>query len=451
MSDMVGANSLRVLVVDDQINIRKTLSICLESDGHEVAAVSNPDDALTEAGARPFDLAFVDLILGSRSGLDLIPRLLAQSPWMRVVIITAHGSIDSAVETMKRGAWDYLTKPFTPAQVKLVTDRVARMRALEQEVAGLQGALGQTEAQSLLRSNAPAMQRAVNLGRQVAKGDTTVLLRGESGTGKGVLARAIHAWSPRSGKPMATISCPSLSAQLLESELFGHARGAFTGAVRDHAGRVEMCDGGTLFLDEIADLPLELQPKLLRFVQDREYERIGESTTRRADVRMISATNADLEKAVREGRFREDLLYRIQVVQIDLPPLRERPEDMLDLAERFAAEMNAGHSPGISEAAIAALRAYRWPGNVRELRNVIERGLILSQGRQIGLEHLPVVIASPGAGRNTSAAGEMVSLDTLEETHIRRVLARTKSLEEAADVLGIDVATLWRRRKKYGI
>jgi NtrC-family two-component system response regulator AlgB len=451
MSDPVSPRSLSVLVVDDQINIRKTLAISLEADGHEVVAVSNPDDALTEAAARPFDLAFVDMVLGSRSGLDLIPRLLAQSPWMRVVIITAHGSIDSAVETMKRGAWDYLTKPFTPAQVKLATDRVARMRALEQEVAGLQGALGQSEAQSLLRSNAPSMQRAVNLGRQVARGDTTVLLRGESGTGKGVLARAIHAWSPRGGKAMATISCPSLSAQLLESELFGHVRGAFTGAVRDQPGRVEKCDGGTLFLDEIADLPLELQPKLLRFVQEREYERLGDSVTRRADVRMIAATNADLEAAVREGRFREDLLYRIQVVQIDLPPLRERGEDLLDLAERFAAEMSAGKSPGISEAAVAALRAYRWPGNVRELRNVIERGLILSQGRQIGLEHLPVAVAMVGGSPNAPAAGEMVSLDTLEETHIRRVLARTKSLEEAAEVLGIDVATLWRRRKKYGI
>jgi two-component system, NtrC family, response regulator AlgB len=455
MDEPVATNSLRVLIVDDQINIRKTLAMCLDSDGHSVVAVSNAADALAEAAARPFDLAFVDLLLGSSSGMDLIPGLLAQSPWMRVVIITAHGSIDSAVETMKRGAWDYLTKPFTPAQVKLVTERVARLRSLEQEVAGLQGAAGQTDVQSLLRTRSPVMQRAVNMARQVARADTTVLMRGESGTGKGVLARAIHAWSHRAAKPMATVSCPALPAQLLESELFGHVRGAFTGAVRDNPGRVAMCDGGTLFLDEIGDLPLELQPKLLRFVQDRQYERVGESLTRQADVRMICATNADLERAVKSGRFREDLLYRIQVVQIDLPPLRQRPEDVVDLAERFSAELSGGRSPGISEPAVAAIRGYRWPGNIRELRNVIERALILSQGQRIGVEHLPVVLAagSPAAVESGAPtyAGDLVSLDKLEEIHIRRVLARTKSLEEAADVLGIDVATLWRRRKKYQI
>jgi NtrC-family two-component system response regulator AlgB len=451
MDEAVPTRSLRVLVVDDQINIRKTLAMCLEVEGYGVVAVSNAADALAEAAARPFDLAFVDLLLGSTSGMDLIPLLLAQTPWMRVIIITAHGSIDSAVETMKRGAWDYLTKPFTPAQVKLVTERVAHLRSLEQEVAGLTGAIGQSEAQSLLRSNSPAMLRAVSMARQVARANTTVLIRGESGTGKGVVARAIHAWSPRNAKPMATVSCPALPAQLLESELFGHVRGAFTGAVRDNAGRVALCDGGTLFLDEIGDLPLELQPKLLRFVQDRQYERVGESVTRQADVRMICATNSNLEDAVKTGRFREDLLYRIQVVQIDLPPLRQRSEDLLDLAERFCAELAEGKSPGLSEPAVAALKAYHWPGNVRELRNVIERALILSQGQRIGPEHFPAALSAGGVTISDARAGERISLDKLEETHIRRVLAHTKSLEEAADVLGIDVATLWRRRKKYGI
>jgi two-component system, NtrC family, response regulator AlgB len=449
MSEAAQTNSLRVLVVDDQINIRKTLSISLEADGHQVVAVSNAPDALAEAASRPFDLAFVDLKLGAESGMDLIPGLLAQSPWMRVVIITAHGTIDSAVETMKRGAWDFLTKPFTPAQVQLVTERVARLRGLEREVASLHGAIGQADSQALLMTKSPVMERAVNLGRQVAKSEATVLIRGESGTGKGMLARAIHAWSPRSARPMATVSCPSLPAQLLESELFGHVRGAFTGAIRDNPGRVATCDGGTLFLDEIADLPLELQPKLLRFVQDREYERVGESLTRRADVRMIAATNLDLEQAVQSGRFREDLLYRIQVIQIDLPPLRERAQDVLDLAERFAAEFSGAHTAGFTEEAVAALRGYAWPGNARELHNVIERATILCQGHRIGVEHLPAALASRPAG--TAEPGDMIPLEKLEELHIRRVLARTKSLEEAADTLGIDVATLWRRRKKYGI
>jgi NtrC-family two-component system response regulator AlgB len=443
---------LNVLVVDDETNIRKTLAIALETEGHQVIAVSNAADALAEAAQKPFDLAFLDLKLGASSGMDLIPNLLAQSPWMRVVIITAHGSIDTAVETMKRGAADFLTKPFTPAQVQIVTSRVARLRALEREVAGLKGILSQSGSESAFNSASPAMQRAVSVARQVAKSDATVLIRGESGVGKGVLARAIHAWSPRAGQPLATVSCPALSAQLLESELFGHVRGAFTGAVRDNPGRIAACDGGTLFLDEIGDLPLELQPKLLRFVQDREYERVGESLTRRANVRMITATNIDLDKAVVAGKFREDLLYRVRVIQIDLPPLRERQGDILDLAVRFIAELGGARAAGLTDQAADALRQYAWPGNVRELHNVIERALILSQGQRIGVEHLPANFGAAAATPTSSAtAGDLVPLEKLEEIHIRRILARTKSLEEAAEVLGIDLATLWRRRKKYGI
>jgi two-component system, NtrC family, response regulator AlgB len=454
MADVPPSSPLQILIVDDEINIRKTLAIGLEVMGHQVVAVSNAADAVAEAARRSFDLAFVDLKLGSGttpSGMDLIPELLAQSPWMRIVIITAHGSIDSAVETMKRGASDYLTKPFTPAQVQLVTERVAKMRALEQEVAGLKGIVGEADGQGSLKSASPVMQRAVNLAQQVAKSDTTVLIRGESGTGKGVLARAIHAWSKRASKPLGTVSCPTLSPQLLESEMFGHARGAFTGAVRDNPGRIAACDGGTLFLDEIGDMPLELQPKLLRFVQERRYERVGESTVRRADVRMIVATNVNLEEAVASGKFRQDLLYRIQVMQIDIPPLRERTQDILELAGRFIVELSPGHAAvELSDEAAAAMKNYSWPGNVRELRNVIERALLLCQGRRIGLEHLP---ASFGPSSSTAATepGDLIALEKLEELHIRRVLGRTRSLEEAAEVLGIDLATLWRRRKKYGI
>jgi NtrC-family two-component system response regulator AlgB len=452
MNEPLNSPALNVLVVDDEINIRKTLAIGLESYGHQVTAVSNAADAIAEAARRPFDLAFVDLRLGATSGLDLISTLLSQSPWLRVVIITAHATIDSAVETMKRGAFDYLAKPFTPAQVQLATERVSRARALEQEVASLRARLSsQPDGGAVLKSDSPEMQRAVNLARQVAGSDSTVLLRGESGTGKGVLARAIHAWSHRAAKPMATVSCPALPAQLLESELFGHARGAFTGAVRDNPGRIAACDGGTLFLDEIGDMPLELQPKLLRFVQEREYERVGESVTRRADVRMIAATNVDLEQAVRAGKFREDLLYRIQVIQIDLPPLRSRTGDLLALAERFLAELGGARAAGLSDEAVAALKAYPWPGNVRELRNVIERALILCQGQRIGLEHLPSGFSSGISPTPVASAGDLIPLDKLEEIHIRRILAKTKSLDEAAEVLGIDLATLWRRRKKYGI
>jgi two-component system, NtrC family, response regulator AlgB len=294
------------------------------------------------------------------------------------------------------------------------------------------------------------MQRTINLARQVAASETNVLIRGESGTGKGVLARAIHAWSNRAAKPMSTISCPTLSPQLLESDLFGHAKGAFTGAIRDNVGRIAASDGGTILLDEIGDLPLELQPKLLRFLQDRQYERVGEARTRRADVRVIAATHVDLESAVAAGEFREDLLYRIKVIQLDLPPLRDRLEDTQMLAERFLTELK-GVKPiaGFTPEAIDALKSYQWPGNLRELHNVIERAVFLCQDHYVGVPHLPTDFASqPPAAEEI---GDAVSLDKLEEMHIRRVLAKTKSLDEAAKILGIDQATLYRRRRKYGL
>jgi NtrC-family two-component system response regulator AlgB len=444
------SQSLNILIVDDEINIRKTLAMSLELDGHAVTAVSNARDALAESAQKTFDLAFVDLRLGADLGLNLIPGLQAQSPWMRIVIITGYGSIDTAVETMKLGATDYLTKPFTPGQVKVVVERIARMRALENRVAGLEEMVGQSGGEPMLKSANPGVQRAIELARKVAPGDTTVLIRGESGTGKGILARAIHAWSNRAGKPMGTISCPTLSAQLLESELFGHVRGAFTGAIRDNIGRIAASDGGTLLLDEIGDLPLELQPKILRFLQDREYERVGEARTRRADVRVITATHVNLESAVAGGRFREDLLYRIKVIQIDLPPLRERPEDIGEFAERFLGEVARGkHIGGFTAGAIEALKSYRWPGNIRELHNVVERAALLCEGTEVGVQHLPSEFT--GAKSSAEVIGDALPLDKLEELHIRKVLARTKSLDEAAKTLGIDLATLYRRRRKYGL
>lgn len=442
-------SSLAVLVVDDEQNIRRSLTICLETEGHRVVAVANPDDAVEEARRRSFDMAFVDLRLGTENGMDLIPALLAGSPWMKIVVITSYATVDTAVEAMRRGAADYLPKPFTPAQVSAAVRKVAEVRALEQRVQGLQDALAEGGAAADLASASPVVQRAVNLARQVAKSDASVLIRGESGTGKGVLARAIHAWSDRAERPFSVISCPSLSAELLESELFGHVRGAFTGAARDNPGRIAASEGGTLLLDEIGDLPLPLQPKLLRFLQDREYERVGDAITRRADVRVIAATNLDLEEAVRAGRFREDLLYRLNVIQIDLPPLRQRAEDILPLAEKLLASLRRQKNIlGFTKEVAAALRNSAWPGNLRELRNVIERAVILCQGDRIGLEHLPSNL-SPQSHPPT--VGDLVPLSQIEEEHIRRVLAAIPSLEEAARVLDLDPATLWRKRKKYGL
>jgi NtrC-family two-component system response regulator AlgB len=443
--------SLHILVVDDEINIRKTLSICLETEGHAVTAVSNFHDALAEASRKSFDLAFVDLRLGTDDGLDLFPTLLGATPWLKIIVITAYASIDTAIEAMKRGAADYIPKPFTPAQISLAVNKVFEVRALEQKVAALQEDLGRQRPDINFSSTSPVMQKAVNLARQTAAAEATILLRGESGTGKTVLARAIHSWSSRAAKPFSVISCPSFPPELLESEFFGHAKGAFTGAVRDNPGRIAASEGGTLLLDEISDLPLALQPKLLRFVQEKEYERVGESFTRKADVRLIAASNTDLEEAVRKGQFREDLFYRLNVIPIEIPPLRERVGDITALAEgllAFHGRNNHRAFLGFKDDALNALMGYRWPGNVRELSNTIERAAILCPGDWIGSECLPTNLIPGGTAVKI---GDAVSLEMIEEQHVRQVLAKTRSLQEAAAILGIDQATLWRRRKRYGL
>jgi two-component system, NtrC family, response regulator AlgB len=294
---------------------------------------------------------------------------------------------------------------------------------------------------------------------KTAASEATILLRGESGTGKGVLARTIHAHSQRAANPFVTLHCPSLSAELLESELFGHVQGAFTGAVRDTVGKVAVAEGGTLFLDEIGDLPLTLQPKLLRLLQERCYERVGDTQTRAGNVRILAATNRDLEAELAAGRFREDLYYRLNVIEVTVPPLRERPSDILPLAEhllRSFARQNAKSISGFAEPVQDAIRRYPWPGNIRELRNAIERGVILAAGPVVQLTDLPSQIANPnqpivGVGTESGSSGDPLTLDQMEAEHIRHILASTATIEEAAAKLGIDPSTLYRKRKRFGI
>jgi NtrC-family two-component system response regulator AlgB len=323
---------MNVLLIDDDDDLRCTTRIALEAMSHKVTEAKNGEAALEVLGRRPFQFALLDLHLGKEEGLVLLPKLLALAPGLQVVIITAYATIETAVEAMRRGAADYLPKPFTPSQLRLVLERVSRLRRLESTVGELEERVRSSVPEADLQSQEPAMRQALDIAFKAAASEAVVLLRGESGTGKGVLARAIHAHSRRSNAPFITVSCPALSAELLESELFGHVQGAFTGAVRDTIGKVATADGGTLFLDEIGDLPIALQPKLLRLLQEKQYERVGETRTRASDVRVLAATNRKLEADIRAGRFREDLFYRLNVIEVTLPPLRERPHDILPLA-----------------------------------------------------------------------------------------------------------------------
>jgi NtrC-family two-component system response regulator AlgB len=443
--------ALNVLIVDDEINIRKTLSYCLETEGHSVFAVAGSQEALKEAKRRSFDIAFIDLRLDGENGMDLIPPLLAESPWMKVVVITANATIETAVEAMRRGAADYIEKPFTSAQVRLLIRTLGHIRDLENEIAALKDDRRRFAPESLMLSRNAEMQRIIETLQRAAASEAMILLRGESGTGKSIFARAIHSWSARAKKPMMIVSCPAVPNELLESELFGHARGAFTGAVKENPGRIAACEGGTLFLDEIGDMALPTQAKLLRFIQDKEYERLGETISRKANVRIITATNVNLEQRVAEGRFREDLFYRINVISVSVLPLRERREDIMAIAEdfrKFFCRTNHKNIEGFDASAERALLSYPWPGNVRELRNTVERAVILGTGVRISEDDLPESIV-PAVG--LPMVGDRITLADLEEIHIRAILEKTASIQEAAAVLGIDQATLWRRRKTYGI
>ncbi len=444
----------KILVVDDEEIVRESLGGWLEKDGYQVECAEDGPSALNRLAAEPRAILVADLKMPGMDGLQLLERAKRLQPDLAVVIMTAYATVDTAVSAMKLGAYDYLMKPFDPEELSLMMQKITAQQALVRENAVLRQALKKEQGFRDLVSKSPAMQAVFERARAAARAASTVLILGESGTGKEVLARAIHAESPRAQKAFVAVSCASLTESLLESELFGHERGAFTGASARRKGKFEAADGGTLFLDEIGDIGPKLQLDLLRVLEERALQRLGGNELIRVDVRIIAATNRDLKKAVASGAFREDLFYRLDVIPLPLPPLRQRPEDIPLLVERFLERLSVELMKpleGVSAEAMAALLAHPWPGNVRELRNALERAAVVAHGPVLQLADLglPAPAATPPPG---AAPGPLPTLDAVERKHVAAVLASTGgNVSQAARVLGIDRVTLYARMRKYGL
>lgn len=451
MNQNIPLLPLRILLVDDERTIRVTLGACLRSGGHEVVDVGTAAEALAAVAKVAFDLVFLDMRLGAENGLDLIPRISIENPWAKIVVITAYATVDSAVEAMKRGASDYLPKPFTPAQVELVTGKVAQQRRLELRLEALQQEAGAADPEADFPTSNAEMRQALDLARRVAATSATVLIRGETGTGKYRLARAIHRWSGRSFGPFASTHCQTARPEQFEAELFGTAVDSpqASDLPKERGGRVAFCEGGTLVLRAIEQTPMPLQPKLVRLLRDKEFERQGEYTARRADVRVVATSGVDLHDAARGGNFRADLAMAVDVVSINIPPLRQRPDDVMLLAERYLAFFAREHGSTVirfSNDATDALKRHSYPGNSRELASLVERAVLICRGEEIELAHLPPNLLNGNAYR----VGDLVPLETITDMHIKQVMASTRSYESAASVLGINAITLWRRRKRHG-
>lgn len=435
-----------IIVVDDEQNILRTLKIYLESVNFLVDAYLDPVEASVKLSEKEYDIAFFDLKMSPIDGMQLLKECKQKSPNTTVVIITAHGSIQSAVEAIKNGAEDFLQKPFDMQEFQLFTERVFEYHKLKKEVRYLRQQIEETKEEQQFISRNPEVLQLLDIARQIADSNLNVLIEGESGTGKEMLAKFIHNCSNRRNKPFIKVSCAAFPETLLESELFGHVKGAFTGAMKDRTGRFEAADGGTILLDEIGELPQNIQVKLLRFLQSKEFERLGENLTRRVDVRVIAATNRNLTEALQSGAIREDLYYRLNAVKFKLPPLRERPEDVLILIQFFIKKYGGGKQYDLSDDALKLLTTYRWPGNIRELENVIERCLVFAKDGVIRSEYLPDEIKNADL-----SISSILSLEEMEKLHIKKVLGVAKDLDEAANLLGIDPTTLWRKRKKYNL
>ena len=451
-----------VLIVDDEEAMRHLLSVVLRDHGYEVRAVSNGEEALRELAARDYDLVLSDVRMPRMDGLQLLAAIQREHPDLTVIVMSAYGTHDTAVEAMKAGAYDYVSKPFRPDEVLLVLQKAEEREKLLRENRRLRGELAAGYRLDNLVGGSASMQDVLKQLRKVAPVKTTVLLTGESGTGKELVARALHELSPRASFPFVAVNCGAIPGELLESELFGHVKGAFTDAVRNKKGLVAEAEGGTLFLDEVGELPAGLQVKLLRFLQEEEIRRVGDVRSEKVDVRVVAATARDLATAVKDGQFREDLFYRLNVLGIRLPSLRERPEDIPALAEHFlarCARLRAGTPlSGISADALAAMRAYRWPGNVRELEHAVERAVVLADGPELREEDLPEAVREPAPTAIPPLALPEGTLSVkratrlLEAELIRRALERTHgNRTRAAELLDLSYRALLYKIKEYGV
>jgi NtrC-family two-component system response regulator AlgB len=437
----------QILVIDDDEAIRRTLRLCLESADYSVTVAPSGEAGVAAAKKHPPDLALVDLRLGGMDGIAVTRALAQEAPGAQVIVMTAYATIDNAVDAMRAGAADYLAKPFTPTAVKHVVARVLEAGRMRQELAEVE----RQGRRAPVKSTSPRVIEAYTLAERVADSEATVLLLGETGTGKSLLARHIHQRSSRSARPFVTVNCATISTNLIENELFGHSKGAFTGADQPRAGYVEAAKNGSLFVDEVGDLGKETQGKFLRLLEEREYVRVGDTEPRRSDARIVAATHRDLKAAVASGAFRDDLFYRLNVVTIKLPALRERREDIPALVGSFLKPATTrSKTLTVAPEAMAALVAYDWPGNIRELSNVLERAALLANGDELTPDLLPEEVRTSSKPVTALADGDE-TLEAAERRHVASVVARYPTLDLAAKALGVDPSTLYRKRERYGL
>jgi len=445
---------VNILVVDDEEIVRESLCNWLQEDGYQAEAVEDGFKALDIIKKKPWNVLFVDLKMPGMDGLEVMRRAKALQPELPIIIITAYATVNTAVEAMKEGAYDYLVKPFNPEEISLIIRRLIEKQALLKENIFLRKELKKQFYFQDLISKSRKMQDIFELARTVGKSTSNILILGESGTGKELLARAIHLESLRADTPFVSVSCAALTETLLESELFGHEKGAFTHAISQKKGKFEMANGGTIFLDEIGDIGAKLQLDLLRILQEKEFSRVGGNEVIKVDVRIIAATNRDLKKAIEEGKFREDLYYRLNVISILIPPLRERKEDIPLLVDHFIEKFNIEMKKkieGISPEALNSIMAYTWPGNVRELENTIERAMVITKGTMINVEDLGLPSRAEENSLTCAAppSGDK-SMKAVEKDHMAKILKENDwNIQRSAEILGIDRVTLYNKIRKY--